>query len=77
MADTNLYDALSVHYCRMLNDALSEEYKRCGVGPQLPMPGVLALLENVAKGQVIDDILLMAQCHAPDEIKDQVLYIPL
>jgi hypothetical protein len=32
--DTNLYDALSVHRCRMLNDPLSEKSKRCVVGPQ-------------------------------------------
>src|SRR5262249_16993295 len=31
---TNLYDALSVHRCRMLNEALSEKSKRCVVGPQ-------------------------------------------
>lgn len=42
-----------------------------------PMPGVLALLENQAVGRVIDDILLVALCYAPEEIKDQVLFIPL
>src|SRR5262245_38602183 len=34
-ADTKLYDALSVHCCRMLTDALSEKSKRCAVGPQV------------------------------------------
>src|SRR5262245_34849735 len=43
----------------------------------LPMPGVLALLENVGIGRVIDDILLVAQCYTADEMKNQVLYIPL
>jgi len=43
----------------------------------LPMPGVLALVENVGAGRVIDDILLVAQCYSADEIKNQVLYIPL
>src|SRR5262245_44320502 len=42
----------------------------------LPMPGVLALLENIGVGRVIDDILLVALYHAPEEIKDQVLFIP-
>src|SRR5262245_41496201 len=42
----------------------------------LPMPGVLALLENLGVGRVIDDILLVALCYAPEEIKDQVLFIP-
>src|SRR5580693_2593142 len=35
------------------------------------MPGVVALLENVGIGRVIDDILLVAQCYEPDDIKDQ------
>jgi hypothetical protein len=43
----------------------------------LPMPGALALVENVGIGRVSDDILLVAQCYSADEIKDQVLYIPL
>jgi hypothetical protein len=43
----------------------------------LPMPGVLALLENVGIGRVIDDILLVAQCFAADEVTNQVVYIPL
>jgi hypothetical protein len=42
-----------------------------------PMPGVLALLENIAMGRVLDDILLIALCYSPEEIKDQVLYIPV
>jgi predicted nuclease of predicted toxin-antitoxin system len=41
-----------------------------------PMPGVLALLENTGVGRVIDDILLVALCYGPEEIKDQVLFIP-
>jgi hypothetical protein len=41
-----------------------------------PMPGVLALVENIGAGRVIDDILLVALCFAPEEIKDQVLFIP-
>src|SRR5437899_2486151 len=32
-----------------------------------PMPGVLALLENKAIGRVLDDILLVALCFAPEE----------
>ena len=35
-----------------------------------PMPGVLALLENVGVGRVLDDILLVALCYTPEEIKD-------
>ncbi len=41
-----------------------------------PMPGVIALLENVGAGRVIDDILLVALCCAAEEIKDRVLFVP-
>src|SRR6516225_10124709 len=41
-----------------------------------PMPGVLALLENVGVGRVIEDILLVAMCATPLELKDQVLFLP-
>jgi hypothetical protein len=41
-----------------------------------PMPGVLALLENVGVGRVLDDILLVASCYGPEELKDQVLFLP-
>lgn len=41
------------------------------------MPGVLALLQNVGIGTVLDDILLVAQCYEVEDIRDQVLYIPL
>ena len=40
------------------------------------MPGALALLENIGTGRVIDDILLVALCFMPEEIKDQVLFVP-
>ena len=42
----------------------------------LPMPGVLALLENIGAGRVIDDILLVALCYVAEEINNQVLFIP-
>ena len=58
-----------------LNTMVGSAYDRVRVG--LPMPGVLALSENVGIGRVIDDILLVAQCYAADDVKDQVLYIPL
>lgn len=58
-----------------LNSMVGFAYGRVQSG--LPMPGVLALKENVGIGRVIDDILLVALCYTTDEMKDQVLYIPL
>ena len=57
-----------------LNTMVGFAWRR--VGAALPMSGVLALLENVGIGRVIDDILLVALCYSADEIKEQVLYIP-
>jgi hypothetical protein len=42
-----------------------------------PMPGVLALLEDGSIGQAIEDILLVVEIYTADEMKDQVLFIPL
>ena len=57
-----------------LNTMVGFAWARVGSGE--PMPGVLALIENIGIGRVLDDILLVALCYAPEEIKDQVLYIP-
>jgi hypothetical protein len=43
----------------------------------LPMPGVLVVRETGRIGRAIDDILLVAECCTPDEVKDQVWYLPL
>jgi hypothetical protein len=58
-----------------LNTMVGFAWSRVQAG--LPMPGILALLENVGIGRVIDDILLAALCYSPDEMKNQVLFIPL
>lgn len=42
-----------------------------------PMPGIIALRDGVSVGQAIDELLLMAKCFAPEEVKDQVHFIPL
>jgi hypothetical protein len=42
-------------------------------GMRRRVPGVLALVENIGTGRVIDDILLIALCHATEEIKDQAM----
>ncbi len=42
-----------------------------------PMPGVLALRPHAAIGEAIDDIILVARCYDAEDIRDQVVYIPL
>jgi predicted nuclease of predicted toxin-antitoxin system len=58
-----------------LNTMIGAAWERVLAGA--PMPGVLALLENVGVGRVIEDILLAALCLAPEEMQDQVMYVPL
>lgn len=43
----------------------------------LPMPGVFEVSRETAVGQVIDDILLIAECSLPGEWEGQVRYLPL
>ena|SRR5438128_1067381 len=42
-----------------------------------PMPGILALRRRIGVGQAIEEILLVVQCYTADEMKDQVVYLPL
>jgi hypothetical protein len=49
-----------------LNSMVGFAWNRVRTGQ--PMPGVLALVENIGAARVIDDILLVALCHAPEEI---------
>lgn len=43
-----------------------------------PMPGVIAIREDASIGQAIDDVLLVAQCNSPDQMRTEaVVYIPL
>lgn len=42
-----------------------------------PMPGVIVVPEEVGVGQAIDEILLIAGCHTPEQMNHHVLYLPL
>jgi hypothetical protein len=43
----------------------------------LPMPGVFAVSQLAPISQVIEDLLLLAECSLPDEWEGQVRYVPL
>jgi hypothetical protein len=60
---------------RDVNTMIGSAWDRVKAGES--MPGVLALRENFAIGQAIDDICLMAECYTEDEMSNQVRYIPL
>ncbi|MEZ5095491.1 MAG: DUF5615 family PIN-like protein [Nocardioides sp.] len=43
----------------------------------LAMPGVLEIPESLPRGQVIDELLLIAGASEPEDWKDCVYYLPL
>jgi hypothetical protein len=50
-------------------------YKRVEAG--LPMPGVIAVPDDLPIGRVIEDLAIIVECAAPAEIQSLVLYLPL
>jgi hypothetical protein len=50
-------------------------YQRVGDGKS--MPGVFIVPERMSIGQAIDEILFLALESAPDEWKDQIVFLPL
>jgi hypothetical protein len=47
------------------------------VSSDFPMPGVFAVSQLAPIGQVIEDLLLLAECSLPGEWEGQVRYVPL
>jgi hypothetical protein len=43
----------------------------------LPMPGVFQAEQSASIGQLIEDILLLAECSLEDEWEGQIQYLPL
>jgi hypothetical protein len=50
-------------------------YERVRAGE--PMPGVFEVRRTLPLGQVIDDLILIAECSMPGEWENQVAYLPL
>jgi hypothetical protein len=50
-------------------------YERVRAG--LPMPGVIEVADDLPLGQVIEDILLLAEYSNKGEWESQVIYLPL
>jgi hypothetical protein len=51
-------------------------YARDRVRGGLPMPGVIVRGKAVTVGQAIDDLVLVAQCGATEDFRDQVKFLP-
>lgn len=50
-------------------------YDRVGAG--LPMAGVIEIRRGALISEVIDDLLLLAECYGTEEIEGQVVFVPL
>jgi len=50
-------------------------YERVKAG--LPMPGVIAVPDDLPIGRVIEDLSIIVECAAPPEIQSLVIYLPL
>jgi predicted nuclease of predicted toxin-antitoxin system len=42
-----------------------------------PMPGVIAVHQRAGIGEVLDDLVLTVSCSAPDDLSQQILFVPL
>jgi hypothetical protein len=50
-------------------------YQRVKEG--LPMPGVIAVPDDVPIGRAIEDLGIVTECASPSEVRSLVIYLPL
>ena len=50
-------------------------YQRVKAGS--PMPGVIAVPDDLPIGRAIEDLGILVECAAPSEIRSLVIYLPL
>jgi hypothetical protein len=50
-------------------------YERVKTG--LPMPGVIAVPDDLPFGRAIEDLAILAECTTPSEVQSRVIYLPL
>jgi len=50
-------------------------YDRVKIG--LAMPGVVITTDRMSIGDTIEEVLTVAICYEPDDMKDRVLFLPL
>lgn len=46
------------------------------IDKELPMPGVVEVIENAAIGRIIDDLELFVLCSQPAEYQNRIIFIP-
>jgi len=43
----------------------------------MAMPGVIAVAQSTPIGAAIEDLVLVAECGMPEDVRNRVLYLPL
>ena len=43
----------------------------------MAMPGVIAVAQSTPIGIAIEDLILVAECAMPEDVRNRVLYLPL
>jgi hypothetical protein len=41
------------------------------------MPGVIEVRARAPIGEVVEDLVLVVMCSTPEDLRDQVFYVPL
>lgn len=41
------------------------------------IPGIFALKPKASLGEILDDLILIAEVNTPQEFRDRIVYIPL
>jgi hypothetical protein len=68
-------DRVRVVVTHDVNTMVGFAYDR--VSRHLPMPGVIAVAQDMPVGQAIEELHLATVCHESDELEKRVLFLPL
>lgn len=79
LSDPDLLDWAARHERIILthdvNTMIGFAYKRVEAGAS--MPGIIEVQRTITPGQVIDEILVLAQATFPNELEGRVIFLPL
>jgi len=59
------------------DEATMPRYAYERVGRRETLPGVVVVPDQLSVGRAIEDLLLLLQLSAPEDVADQVMYLPL
>jgi hypothetical protein len=59
------------------DEATMPRYAYERVGRHEPLPGVVVVPDELSVGRAIDDLVLLLALSGPEDVADQVMYLPL